>query len=82
MRCSCGRSVAVRRSQWTGGMRWVYLRRDRWWSVSHRQVTCDRVIVEDLGADEHGRAQCPHCRDMLLASGQAVPEQEQMEMAL
>lgn len=82
MRCHCGRCQAVRRSVWGGGYRWVRLARDRWWDTRHATVTHDRWTLQELESDADGRAQCPHCRDLLTAGGHAIREQAQMQLTL
>ena len=82
MRCRCGKCMAVRRSDFGAGVRWVRLVRDRWFDPRTGQVTCDRWTPVELDADEDGRSQCPTCRDVLTAGGHALREQAQMQLTL
>lgn len=82
MRCGCGKCQAIRRSEWTGGYRWAQYVRDRWFDPHLGRVTCERWRLQDLPADADGRSQCPHCRDILTASGHALREQAQMQLTL
>ena len=82
MRCRCGICQAIRRSDWGAGVRWARYQLDRWYDTRTGQVTCHRWRLIELPTDADGRAQCPACRDILLASGRAVPEQAQMQLTL
>jgi len=82
MRCRCGMCQAIRRSDWSGGVRWARYRLDRWFDTRTAQITCHRWRLVELETDADGRAQCPACRDILLASGRAVPEQAQLQLTL
>jgi len=74
--------MGIKRSDWGAGVRWVRFVRDRWYDTRLERVTCDRVELVELETDEEGRAQCPHCRDLLTAGGQAIREQAQMQLTL